>query len=83
VDDRPKPPKVFANRVIKQLIEHMFADPFKIKANDYQAIRVTFRSLGGSWDQLGLGDIKQLELLQQVVGAWASLPHEKKNETVV
>lgn len=80
MDDRPKPPKIFANRVIKQLVGHMFADGFKLKHNDYEAIRVTFRSLKGSWDQLGLGDIKQLDLLQQVVAAWAALPHEKKSD---
>lgn len=61
----------------------MFADGFKVKAKDYDAIRVTFRALNGSWDQLGLGDMKQLQLLQQIVGAWASLPHEKKSDSVV
>jgi hypothetical protein len=83
VDNGPKPPKIFANRVIKQLVGHMFADDFKLKAKDYEAIRVTFRALKGSWDQLGLGDMKQLELLQKVVTAWAALPHEKKSDSVV
>lgn len=83
MDDRPKPPRIFANKVIKQLVAHMFADNFKVKAADYNAIRVTFRALEGSWDRLGLGDMKQLQLLQQVVGAWAALPHEKKSDAVV
>lgn len=83
MDDRPKPPRVFANKVIKQLVTHMFADDFKVKSADYLAIRTTFRALGGSWDQLGLGDIKQLELLQQVITGWAELPHEKKSDKVV
>ncbi len=83
MEDRPKQPRIFANKVIKQLIGHMFADGFKVKAKDYDAIRVTFRTLEGSWDQLGLGDMKQLELLQQVVTAWAALPHEKKSDGVV
>jgi len=80
VDDRPKPPKIFANRVIKQLVGHMFADGFKLKTKDYEAIRVTFRALKGSWDQLGLGDMEQLELLQNVVTAWAALQKESKSD---
>lgn len=83
MDDRPKPPKIFANRVIKQLVEHMFADGFKVKAKDYMAIRVVFRTLGGSWDQLGLGSMKDLDLLQQVVTGWSKLPHEKKGDAVI
>ena len=77
MDDRPKPPKVFANKVIKQLIEHMIADDFKVKAADYTAIRVVFRSLGGSWDQLGLGSMRDLDMLQKVIMGWSQLPHEK------
>lgn len=83
MDDRPKPPRIFANKVIKQLVSHMFADGPKLKAKDYDAIRVTFRTLKGSWDQLGHGDLKQLELLQQVIAAWAALPREKKPEGLV
>jgi hypothetical protein len=83
VNDGPKPPKIFANKVIKQLIEHLFADDFKVKSADYESIRVVFRSLGGSWDQLGLGDIKQLDLLTKVITGWSQLPHEKKSDTFI
>lgn len=83
MDDRPKSPRIFANKVIKQLVSHMFADGFKLKSSDYEAIRVTFRKLGGSWIQLGLGDMAQLGLLQKVVTAWGSLPHEKKSDSVI
>ena len=38
MDDRPKPPRIFANKVIRQLIDHLFADGFKVKANDYASI---------------------------------------------
>lgn len=77
MDDKPKPPRIFANKVIKQLISHMFADSFKLKASDYQAMRVVFRSLGGTWSAIWHGDMKQLELLQKVVKGWASQPHEQ------
>lgn len=83
MDERPKQPRVFANKVIKQLIEHMFADDFKVKGPDYDSIRVVFRHLGGSWDQLGLGSLEQLELLQKIVTGWSQLPHEKKSDRVI
>jgi len=83
VNDRPKQPSIFANKVIRQLVEHLFADGFKIKADDYAAIRVVFRSLGGSWDQLGLGSMAQMDLLTKVVTGWSKLPHEKKSDRVV
>jgi hypothetical protein len=83
VDDRPKPPRIFANKVIRQLIDHLFADGFKVKADDYSAIRVVFRTLGGSWDQLGLGSMQQMDLLTKVVTGWSKLPHEKKSDRVI
>ena len=83
MDDRPKPPRIFANKVIRQLIDHLFADGFKVKANDYASIRVVFRTLGGSWDQLGLGSMKQMDLLTKVVTGWSKLPHEKKSDRVI
>lgn len=83
MNDTPKPPKIFANRVIKQLIQHMFADSFKIKAEDYDMIRVAFRNLGGRWEAFYLGDPKQLERLQTVIKAWASVPRDKKGEDLI
>lgn len=81
--DKPKPPKVFANQVIRQIIEHMFADDFKIKADDYMMIRVVFRKMGGSWEKIGLGSLKDFLLLQNVIQGWSKLPHEKKSDTLI
>jgi hypothetical protein len=78
VDSTPKPPKIFANRVIKQLIQHMFADSLKIESEDYDSIRVTFRKLDGRWEDFLLGDPEQLEKLQNVIKAWAALPDRKQ-----
>ena len=83
MNDRPKQPRIFANKVIRQVIEHLFADDFKIKPDDYSSIRVVFRTRGGSWDQLGLGSIQQMDLLQKVITGWSKLPHEKKSDRVV
>ena len=83
MDDKPKPPKIHANHVVRQLIEHMFADDFKLRANDYMAIRVVFRNFGGSWEKLALGSLKDFDLLQKVIQEWAKMPHEKKSDTLI
>lgn len=83
MEERPKQPKIFANRVIKQLASHMIADGPKLKGEDYSAIRVAFRHLNGSWSELGAGDLKQLGLLQQVIMAWAAVPRPKKPNKVI
>jgi muramidase (phage lysozyme) len=73
-----EPPKVFANKVIRLLIRNLASEDFEVRANDYMAIRVLFRHYGGSWAELGSGDLGQVALLQNVVRAWAALPHTKK-----
>ena len=83
MDSRPKTPHIFANKVIKILIESMLADDFKIKSEDYQAIRVVFRKLDGSWDQLGLGSLEELEKLKKVITGWSKIPHDKKSDAMI
>ena len=65
------------------MIQHMFADQFKIKPEDYDSIRVTFRKLEGNWEELCLGSPEELKRLQDVILAWGSLDHDKKGEALV
>jgi hypothetical protein len=67
-------PKILANKVIRQLVQHMVSDKIDPSWEDYAAIRVVFRDCGGSWDQLIQGDIGTLKLLQTIVGAWGQMP---------
>jgi hypothetical protein len=78
MDETTKQPKVFANKVIRQIITHMVAEDMIISPEDYMQIRVVFRNCGGSWDQLGLGDIHQVELLKTIITSWGQMPGRKK-----
>jgi hypothetical protein len=84
MDDSPSPPKVFGNHVIKQIVQHMLAEDMLLNFDDYQVIRVVFRTLGGSWSQLAQGDIVHLELLKKVVTAWGQMPgREKESDRLI
>lgn len=78
MDDFPSPPKVFGNHVIKQVVQHMLAEDMILNFDDYQVIRVVFRTLGGLWNQIASGNIIHLELLKKVVTAWGQMPGRQK-----
>lgn len=74
MDDFESPPRVFANHVIKQLVQHLLGDDMVIDYEDFLALRTVFRWCGGSWGALGNGDVVHLQLLQQLVSAWGNMP---------
>ncbi len=78
MNDREVPPKQFANHVLKQTCAHMLADDIAVEADDYMAMRVAFRNLGGLWSEIADGNIVHLELLKKVVTAWGQMPGRKK-----
>lgn len=76
-------PTHLANKVIKQMVEHLFGDLPEPQFEDYMAIRAVFRRLGGSWAALGQGDNKQIDTLSRVVIAWGQMPGRKTREEKV
>jgi hypothetical protein len=74
MDSTPAPPKVFANHVLKQLIQHLFGEDMIVRYEDYQALRVVFRHCGGSWASIEAGDLINFELLKKVVSSWGKMP---------
>lgn len=78
-----KPPLIFANRVIRQLVDHQFSDGMLIEPADYASIRVVFRQKGGSWESLWHGDFKQLESLNSIVLAWGKMPGRKSTSDIL
>jgi len=69
--DDPRPlPLEFANRVIRQFLDHLLGTDLIAKPKDLLKLRVLFRHLGGNWEQLQLGDIKQLLLLEKLLSKW-------------
>lgn len=84
MDDTPKPPLLFANKVISQMVAHLFGGELVIWPDDFIAMRVAFRRLGGLWDQVADGNIVHLQLLSKVVTGWGKLPgRETQEEQVV
>jgi len=77
-------PKVFANKVIQQLVQHLLAEDMTIEPKSYALIRSVFRKCHGSWEQLGAGDVWHIELLKKVVTAWGKTPGRvKESERLV
>lgn len=70
-------PRVLANKVIRQLIQHMVSEKLEPTWEDYAAIRVVFRQCGGAWDALMQGDIEAMTRLKSVVAAWGRMPERQ------
>lgn len=84
MNDREIPPKQFANNVLKQVCSHMLADDIVVKLDDYIAMRVAFRNLGGMWQEIADGNIVHLELLKKVVTVWGNEPgREHRSEETI
>lgn len=80
MDDQPKPPLVFANRVIRQFVDHLVGPDVIIEPRDYQILRLIFRKLGGNWWDLIHGSIAQATLIEQVVVNWGQRPDRKREK---
>ena len=78
MNDKPIPPLVFANHVLKQMIEHLFGEDIIIKNADYTALRVAFRWAKGSWEEIGHGNIEQIKLLGKFISAWGNMPERER-----
>jgi len=79
MNDSPDPPRIFANRVIRQLIDHSFGEDLIVDPDDFLTMRTAFRSSGGSWVSIGDGDTSHLDKLKNIVTAWGQMPGRKKH----
>lgn len=73
-----KTPQIFANKVIRQIVQHTLAEDMVIQPEDYLAIRKVFSQCAGSWEGLGNGDLKHLALLKKVITVWGKRPGRVK-----
>jgi len=83
VDEATEHPKILANRVIKQMVEHMLADAPELEGKDYMVLRTVFRSAGGEWSAITYGDTKHLDLLKDIVTAWGKMQGPKKQSEII
>jgi DNA topoisomerase IB len=72
------PPLVFANRVIRQLVDHMLGEDMTVSDEDFGTMRLTFRHMGGTWERVWGGDMDENERLKNVVVAWGQMPGRKR-----
>lgn len=71
-------PQQLANRVIRQIVDHIFSDDMMVEPNDYLVVRTVFRRLGGTWEALICGDPAVISKLIQATSVWGSLPERKR-----
>jgi hypothetical protein len=83
LDPEVNPPLVFSHRIIRQLVDHLLGEDFLTEDEDFKALRMVFRSRGGSWEKFLNGDLQQNKLLQDIVSAWAQLPGRKKKQETI
>lgn len=83
MDDAPKPPLVFANRVIRQFVDHLVGEDIITTKTDYTVMRLVFRWCGGSWEMINHGDIVHNRLLATIISAWGGMPGRKHEVELV
>jgi hypothetical protein len=84
MDDVAWAPKVFANKVILQFVQHILGEDLVVEPEDYLVIRLVFRWCSGSWDELANGNVTMLELLQKIITGWGKMPGRKhEGDTLV
>lgn len=77
-DCTPEPPLLFANRIIRQLADHMLGEDMVTDDTDFNVMRSVFRQCGGSWERVLNGDPVHNELIKTVVTMWGQTPGRKK-----
>lgn len=82
MDDAPQQPLLFANRLIRQLIDHLLGVEVVALPVDLTTIRTAYRAAGGSWEAILLGDIVHTRLLEELVIAWGKQPHRIRDSEV-
>lgn len=78
LDPAEKPPLIFANRIIRQLTDHMVGEDVALEDKDFEVIRVVFRWCQGSWEKFLGGNPVHTELLKKIVTAWSNTPNRKE-----
>ena len=53
-------------------MDNLDGDETQVIPQDYTAMRVVFRKLGGSWEKLSDGDVQHNQLIVRVIQAWGN-----------
>lgn len=74
MDDQKRPPLLFANRVLRRLVDNLCGNNMIATPQDYLTLRTVFRWCHGSWEAVNQGDIVHTRLLATLVMAWGKMP---------
>ena len=75
-----KTPILFANKVIRQMVDQFVDERVAVLPEDFIKLRVAFRKLGGSWTRLTAGEIGHVRLMIKLVKKWAKLSGRKEQK---
>ena len=78
MDAPPSPPSQLANRIIRQFVDHLFGEDMLTFKDDFLAIRVVYRKMGGNWIPLIDGNKEAIGLLENIVTGWGQMPGRKR-----
>jgi hypothetical protein len=78
-DCKPKPLLLFADRVIRQLVDHMLGENMVVTEQDFKILRQIFKKCSGSWERVWEGDLVHNELLKTVVTSWGLMPGRRQD----
>jgi hypothetical protein len=78
VDDPKTLQLTFANRVIRQFVDHLVGADMIVEPRDYMVIRLLFRKGGGTWLDILHGNITHLSFLEKLIASWGKLPGRKR-----
>ena len=76
--DVDRPPLEFANRVLRRFVNNLYGASVYVLPEDYTMMRVVFRNLGGSWEQVSQGDIEQCKTVVRIVQSWGALREKSR-----
>lgn len=79
MDEADSQPLIFANRVIRQYVDHLVGADTILLRQDYLVIRMVFRWCKGSWENLEHGDIIHNRLLSKILSKWGETAKHKKD----
>lgn len=67
-------PIQLANKVIRTIADNLLSEDVVVGKDDYLAMRVVYRQLGGRWEPILQGDSRALGQLKEIVTAWGNMP---------
>tara|TARA_Y100000389_G_C17302476_1_gene433673 strand:- start:117 stop:377 length:261 start_codon:yes stop_codon:yes gene_type:complete len=63
----PKSPLHAHHRLIRKILDSVSSKKAEHRRDEYDLINLVFKKSGGSWENIFLGDTRQIDLLKKVI----------------